>query len=53
MSILWGVSSFNYYMINLELKYIKGDIFLNTGGSSTAEVTAYLTGGLILAKFGP
>jgi OCT family organic cation transporter-like MFS transporter 4/5 len=52
MVFLWTASSFDYYMINFQLKYIRGDIFINTGASSFSEVFAYFLGGAILVPLG-
>lgn len=52
LTILWTTSSFNYYLINFQLKYIEGNIFLNTICSSSSEIAAYICGGYIFAKLG-
>ena len=50
---LWIVSTFDYYLINFQLKYIDGDIYQNTIVSSVSEVTAYLVSGALYDKIGP
>lgn len=50
---LWVVSAFDYYLINFQLKYIDGDIYLNTIVSSVSEVTAYIVSGALYDKIGP
>ena len=30
MMVIWGVVSFNFFIINFDLKYIKGSIYFNT-----------------------
>jgi len=52
MTILWTVSSFDYYMINFQLKYIQGNVFLNSGFSSMSEAVAYGLGGIMVQKMG-
>jgi OCT family organic cation transporter-like MFS transporter 4/5 len=52
LTILWMVSSFDYYMISFQLKYIKGDIYINTAASSFSEVIAYAVGGSMMAYLG-
>jgi hypothetical protein len=52
MAVLWTVSSFEYYLINFQMKYINGNMFLNTGFSSLSEIIAYLLGGLMIKKLG-
>lgn len=49
---LWIVSTFDYYLINFQLKYIDGDIYANTIVSSVSEVTAYLVSGALYDKIG-
>ena len=50
---LWIASTFNYYLINFQLKYIDGDIYANTIVSSVSEVTAYVVSGALYNKIGP
>jgi hypothetical protein len=47
------VSAFDYFLINFQLKYIEGDIFINTIVSSVSEVCAYLISGALYDKIGP
>ena len=49
---LWVASTFDYYLINFQLKYIDGDIYTNTIVSSVSEVTAYLVSGAVYDKIG-
>lgn len=44
---IWVASSFNFYLINFQMKYIKGDFFINNITSSLTEVPAYVLGGII------
>ena len=50
---LWVASAFDYYLINFQLKYIEGDIYVNTVVSSVSEVTAYIVSGALYDKIGP
>ena len=52
MAVIWTSSSFGYYLISYELKYIKGDFWINGIVSSVSEIIAYATGGILLTKFG-
>ena len=52
MVVVWIASSFNFYLINFKLKYIKGDIFVNTFVSATSELPAIILGGILYQKVG-
>ena len=52
MTVLWTASSFCYFLINFQMKYIHGNTFLNTGSAALSESIAYLCGGLLVKKFG-
>ncbi|CDW73598.1 solute carrier family member 5 [Stylonychia lemnae] len=52
MVIIWIASSFSYYLINFQLKYIKGDFFVNTITASLTEVPAYILSGILYEKLG-
>ena len=52
MIYTWSTLSFGYFLVNFELKYLQGDIYLNAYSSSVAEIIAKLTGGCVLVKFG-
>lgn len=49
---LWSISSFNYYLITFYMKYVPGDIFVNTTASSLSENSSYVVSGLLLNKIG-
>jgi len=49
---LFCAASFNYYLLNFFLKYMKGDIFTNSIVSSIAEAVAHATAGVIVLKVG-
>ena len=50
--VIWTVSSFDWFLVNFELKYIKGNIFLNTVIASLSEIPAHILSGLMYYKFG-
>ena len=50
--IFWSASSFNYYLITFMLKYIPGNIYVNTTVSVTSEVAANLVSGYIMKTMG-
>ena len=52
MATFWTFSSFNYYIITFYLKYIPGNIYINTSLSCTAEVIAQISSGFVMNKFG-
>ena len=49
---LWIVASFDYFLINFQLKYIKGDIYVNSIVSSVSEIAAYLISGALFNVIG-
>jgi hypothetical protein len=49
---MWVGSSFDYYLINFQLKYIKGDFFLNNLVTSATEIPALILGGISYQKLG-
>ena len=48
----WTTSSFNYYLLTFLLKYIPGDIFVNTAVSCSSEIVANLTSGFVVKAIG-
>ena len=52
MCILWTCSSFDYYLITFFLKYIPGNIFVNTSIASFSEVVAYIISGYLMNLMG-
>ena len=52
MVVVWIASSFNFYLINFQMKYIKGDVFVNTFVSASSELPAIIIGGLLYQKVG-
>lgn len=53
MIILWTVGSVDYYLISFFLKYVPGNIYVNTTASTLAEVVGSLTSGIVYKIFGP
>ena len=52
MMFMWIGSSFDYFLINFQLKYIKGDFFLNNLVTSATEIPALILGGISYQKLG-
>ena len=52
MTVFWSAGSFNYYIITFYLKYIPGNVYVNTSLSCIAEVLAYIGSGLFMNVFG-
>ena len=52
MVVVWTISSFNYYLINFQLKYINGNVFNNTLVSGLSEVPAVILAGYFYKKIG-
>jgi hypothetical protein len=52
MVFLWIACSFSYYLINFEMKYIKGDLYINSIFGSLADCMAYGSSAFILKKIG-
>lgn len=50
--ILWMASSFNFYLINFQMKYIKGNVLVNMMVSALSELPAVILGGLLYQKIG-
>ena len=50
---LFCTASFNYYMINFYLKYIPGNVYINTIIASLSEAISTLLSGLIVKVAGP
>ena len=52
MVLVWLSSSFCYYMISYQLKYLEGSIWINSIVSSSSEIVAYLTSGILFKYVG-
>jgi hypothetical protein len=52
MVVLWIVSSVDYYLITFFLKYIPGNIYVNTSVASISELVAYTCSGLVFKFLG-
>lgn len=50
--MIWTAGSFNYYLIAYQLKYIQGNLYVNTIVSSTSEVCAFIFSGVLINKYG-
>ena len=49
---MWVASSFSFYLISFQIKYIKGDVFVNTIVSASTEILGFLVSGLIYQSLG-
>ena len=52
MCLVWCSASFGYYLIGYDLKYIKGDKYINGIISSSSECVAFVTAGILIDKVG-
>jgi hypothetical protein len=52
MVAVWIASSFDYYLLNFQMKNIKGNIFLNTFSSSLSELPSIIISGIMYKKLG-
>ncbi len=53
MAFLWGALSFSNYLINFQMKYFPGNIFLNGILSAVAEIPIGVLSGFLFHRFGP
>ena len=52
MAYMWSAASFAYYMINIYMKYLPGNIFTNTFASGFSELVADIVSGMIYGRLG-
>ena len=52
MTVIWVSGSFCYYLIAYELKYIRGDLFLNGVVSSFSELAGNIVSWILFEKIG-
>ena len=52
MISVWVSASFCYYLIAYQLKYVKGDLFMNGLSSAASECIAYMVAGYIFKIVG-
>ena len=52
MMLTWSALGFSYTLVAFELKYLDGDIFLNSYTVGLAETVARLLAGVILLRYG-
>ena len=52
MVSVWIASSFDFYLLNFQMKNIKGNIFLNTFSSSFSELPAIILSGYMYKRIG-
>ena len=51
-TVLWTTAFFNYYLLNFEMKYLKGNVFVNNATSGFSELCSLTMPFLFLEKFG-
>jgi Na+/melibiose symporter-like transporter len=49
---LWSASLVAYYTVYFHIRYLPGDLFINTLVFAGCEVTAYMIGSMITKKIG-
>lgn len=49
---LWVVGTFNTYLIFFQIKYLKGDFFVNTLVSCASDIVAYILAGALIERLG-
>ena len=52
MIMVWTSASFGYYLIGSQLKYLKGDFYLNNMTSAVTEIIANGVSGVIFQFLG-
>lgn len=52
MMTVWAFTSTSYYVINFDLKYLKGSIFVNNFVAAIAEILSGLLAGFFYLTFG-
>jgi len=52
MIVVWVSSSFGYYLISYQVKYLKGNLYLNGVILTLSEIAAYAFSAFILKKLG-
>ena len=52
MIYIWIASSFGLYLITFQMKYLPGNIFINTLLSSSVDIPISIVGGLLYHKYG-
>lgn len=46
--LIWTFTSVSYFLLEFELKYLKGGVFRDASASSLAEITGCIFGGFLL-----
>ena len=49
---IWCFTSFNFYLMSFQVKYLGGDIFQNTVITSISQTVAAIFGGVLYQKLG-
>ena len=50
MSIVWLTWSFNYFLMNFQMKYLPGNINVNMFASFAAEILSYVVSGIFISR---
>ena len=51
-AVLWVIATFNYYLVYFQIKYMKGDFYINAIVSSCTEMLSYTVSGFLLNILG-
>ena len=51
MSLIWLTWSFNYFLLNFQMKYLPGNINVNMFVSFAAELLSYVVSGIFISRF--
>ena len=52
MSILWGATAMNYYLLAYYIKYIPGDVYVNTSVKTISEILSFFVSGYLCNHVG-
>lgn len=52
MAVIWGAALFGLTLITFNLKYLPGNIFLNTVLASASDIPLFIASGFVYKKFG-
>jgi hypothetical protein len=52
VTIIWIVSSFDWFLIGFQLKYVAGDLYLNTYLSTASDIAVSTLAGIIYTYLG-
>ena len=52
MICIWSITSFNFYLISYQLKYSKGNLFINSYLTNITQIAGSSFGGVVYSKMG-